>query len=112
MMSGCGTSANEALALRVRTPDSSVTSRGRSARKMVVAPGSWTSTWKGPTASRAVKRSNSAMAISMTLLFVVFVVGFLAGCADGGGGAGRAEAAAVLGRADAEGADEGAAHRL
>ena len=49
-------------------PDSSVTSRGRSDTNMVFAFGSWTSTWNGPTASRAVKRSNRAMAISMMLL--------------------------------------------
>ena len=43
-------------------------STGSFGQEEVFAPGSWTSTWNGPTASRAVNRSNRGMAISMMLL--------------------------------------------
>jgi NAD(P)-dependent dehydrogenase (short-subunit alcohol dehydrogenase family) len=50
-------------AWRVSVPLSSVTPRTRSETKITSVSGRWVRTWCGPTASSAVKRSNSAIAI-------------------------------------------------
>ena len=66
--SGAGTSASVRSAVSERLPLSLRTGPGRSATKTVSAPGALLSISYGPTASSAVKRSKSTMAICMEFL--------------------------------------------
>jgi hypothetical protein len=56
-ISGSGRSLNDAPAVTVRKPDSSVTGPAFSATKVTSAPGRLERIWKGPITSRDVNRS-------------------------------------------------------
>src|SRR4051794_3879591 len=92
-ISGEGTSAYERSTLSLSIRVSVAYTPGSAATKSTCAPGRRDSTSYGPTASSAVKRSNRAIAICIW-------------CSS------RVEPVSVRGRAHAQPAVEGAAHRL
>lgn len=86
--SGADTSASVRSAVSERLPLSLRTGPGRSATKTVSAPGALLSISYGPTASSAVKRSKSTMAICMEFLPSVlrWLCGLLRRAGSGSGG--------------------------